>query len=221
MNIGVFGKGKTGAKVIEMLGTTMVYDSQNLPTNKTPLDALIVFIPASGFLENFNLLLTLNCPIIIGTTGIEWTQQMRTKIKENKKTWIFAANFSLGMLLVRKAINQINSLLVLLKDPTITISETHHTDKKDAPSGTALLWNEWLENKAEIKSFRRADIVGTHEAHIETTNEKISIIHEAKDRELFAQGAIWCAKMVSQVPMEFGLHSFESIVDKYLKDRNV
>ncbi len=137
MNIGVFGKGKTGAKVIEMLGTTMVYDSQNLPTNKTPLDALIVFIPASGFLENFNLLLTLNCPIIIGTTGIEWTQQMRTKIKENKKTWIFAANFSLGMLLVRKAINQINSLLVLLKDPTITISETHHTDKKDAPSGTA------------------------------------------------------------------------------------
>ena len=109
----------------------------------------------------------------------------------------------------------------ILNGPEITITETHHIDKKDAPSGTALLWNEWLGSDNEIKSIRESDTIGLHEAKIMTEMEKITITHQATDRKLFAEGALWCAKAVIQLNFESGLYSFENIVDRYLKEKNV
>jgi 4-hydroxy-tetrahydrodipicolinate reductase len=221
MKIGVFGKGKTGQEVIKLLSATHVYDSKNLPDKNVSLDAMIIFIPPKAFINHFDLLLSLKCPLIIGTTGIEWTDEIKEQILRNKKTWVHAANFSLGMLLVRKALSQINSLLSILKDPQINIIETHHTDKKDAPSGTAILWNSWLDNRGQIRSLREGDTIGYHEATILTAKEKITISHEAIDRKLFAEGAIWCANVVVKSKLSTGLYSFESIVDQYSKDQNV
>jgi 4-hydroxy-tetrahydrodipicolinate reductase len=221
MNIGVFGKGKTGSEVIELLDTGFVFDSKNLPSNDNDLDALIIFIPPNAFIQHQQLLLSLTYPLIIGTTGIEWTKELKKQIKQNKRTWIYASNFSLGMLLVRKAIEKMNSLLSILDDPILEISETHHTNKKDAPSGTALLWNEWLGGKSKINSTRQGDVIGLHEARIITEQEKITIKHEALDRKLFAQGAVWCANITTQKDLIPGLYSFEKIVDEYLKEKNV
>ena len=96
------------------------------------------------------------------------------------------------------------------------IEEVHHTDKKDAPSGTALKWRHWSGlAEAEIRSERVGDAVGEHRLILEGATERLALTHQALDRAVFTDGALWAAKKLCQErSLGYGLHRFEDIAQK-------
>jgi 4-hydroxy-tetrahydrodipicolinate reductase len=95
----------------------------------------------------------------------------------------------------------------------------HHIHKKDAPSGTALSWKEWLNKEAEITSAREGDVNGIHELTVSTANERITLKHDALDRALFAEGAIWAAEqLIKNQNLTNGIYTFGQLFDFITKN---
>ncbi len=223
MKVAVIGTGKTGSYV-EKLSHQVIgpFNSKNL-VNVQELkkaDVGVVFTTGEVFLEIFPILLEAKIPMAVGSTGFEWTDDMERQVMRTGTTWIHANNFSLGMNLVKAALTQFNRLMPLLSNPQIKLKEIHHTHKKDKPSGTAKYWAKWLDYDGEITSIREADVMGIHEAVIETELEKISITHEAHDRALFAKGALWAANYLIDTELPSGVFDFQELIEqKFLGDR--
>jgi 4-hydroxy-tetrahydrodipicolinate reductase len=218
MKIAVVGTGKTGGKVAEILDKDAVVFNTSNPVTAEKLkkcDAAIIFVPGDAAGSVIGEVLESGIPAVWGTTGYEWPEDLDKLIKENKTSWIIGSNFSMGMNLVRKAIELLSKESEKLINPDYHIHEVHHTHKKDSPSGTALSWKEWLGRDVKISSERKGDIKGIHTLEIRTENELIQLKHEALDRALFAEGAIWSAKqLLSENHFEPGLYSFSEIFDK-------
>ncbi len=75
---------------------------------------------------------------------------------------------------------------------------------------------EWLKLPCEVTSERKGDVVGLHTLTMETAGEIVRIEHEAKDRKLFAEGALWAANYIYKNRIEPGLHAFQKVVEKHL-----
>ncbi len=218
MKISVIGTGKTGGAIAAMLGESAVtFDSSNKPTahDVAQTDAAIIFVPGSAAEEIVEVMLQAKVPAVWGTTGYQWPDDLPDKVKLNGAKWVIGSNFSMGMNLVRKSLELFGNGSKMLENPEFHIHETHHTEKKDAPSGTALSWREWLNRDANVSSSRMGDVKGIHELHIKTRNESIYLKHEAHDRKLFAEGAIWAAKrLVEDSSIMPGLYPFSELFDK-------
>ena len=85
-------------------------------------------------------------------------------------------------------------------------------DIRDGPSGTALSWERWLGQPAIIRSERRGDVVGTHTLTLKTEYETITLQHEAKNRSLFASGAIRALHWLLEYPSLRGVYTLEELV---------
>lgn len=218
MKISVIGTGNTGGTIAELLDEAAVaFNSSNKPTagKIAQTDAAIVFVPGEAASEIVDVLLQTDVPAVWGTTGYVWPADLPDKVKLAGSKWVIGSNFSMGMNLVRKAIHLFGSGSDLLDSPEFHIHETHHINKKDAPSGTALSWREWLNRDASISSSRIGDVKGTHELHIKTRFESIYLKHEAHDRKLFAEGAIWAAKqLINDQSIMPGVYPFSELFDK-------
>ncbi|MDX1592304.1 MAG: dihydrodipicolinate reductase C-terminal domain-containing protein [Balneolaceae bacterium] len=218
MKISVIGTGKTGSSVVELLGSEAVpFDTSKPPTvdKLSETDAAIVFVPADAAEEISELLLETSIPAVWGTTGYAWPQSLPENVKKAGSRWVIGSNFSMGMNLIRKTLRILGSGSSLLEDAEFHIHEVHHTGKKDAPSGTALSWQEWLGQDAHISSDRQGDVKGIHSLHIKTKYESITLKHEAHSRLLFAEGAVWTAKYLLDHPhIDPGVYTFASIFDK-------
>jgi 4-hydroxy-tetrahydrodipicolinate reductase len=218
MKISVIGTGKTGSSILEYLGEEAVpFNSTNKPTasDVAKTDAAIIFVPGNAAEEVIDVMLDAGIPAVWGTTGYGWPESLPDKVKSIGGKWVIGSNFSLGMNLVRKALHVIGRGSDMLDSPKYHIHETHHTDKKDAPSGTAISWAKWLGRDANISSSRVGDVKGVHELHIKTRNESIYLKHEAHDRKLFAEGAVWAAKkLISDTEIEPGVYPFSELFDK-------
>lgn len=216
--IAVIGTGKTGGAVLNLLGDRgIAFNSENKPTiQKLKETAVaIVFVPGSAAKEVQELLLEAAIPAVWGTTGYEWPSNLPDRVKDAGTKWVIGSNFSLGMNLVRKAIDVLGKGSAMLEDPEFHIHEVHHKHKQDAPSGTALTWKEWLNRDAVISSDRQGDVKGLHELHIKTKNESVYLKHEAHSRDVFAEGAIWTADYLLENPfIEPGLYQFSSIFNQ-------
>lgn len=118
------------------------------------------------------------------------------------------------------AVNLLASLIKtaenVLKNAKITITETHHIHKKDAPSGTALYLNEALGGTGEIKSVRRGETIGIHEVSFENEFDNLTFTHTAKNRKLFADGAVSCAEFIYK--KDNGLYSMQDVVKGITND---
>lgn len=216
--ISVIGAGKTGGKVVEMLGEELhqIFDMDNPVTIEKlqESDAVIIFVPGNAVENLLPKVLEANIPAIWGSTGFSWPKDLDENLKSKNLTWIHATNFSLGMNVIRKAIQTISKNAGILKDPSFKIHEVHHVHKKDAPSGTAISWSEWLDKENEITSDRIGDVNGIHELTIQTETEKIELKHEALDRSLFAEGAIWAAQQsLNQNNLPKGFMAFSTLFD--------
>jgi len=223
MKTAVIGTGKTGSAVLELAGPSAVgFNSRNVPDRNQlkKFDCVIVFVPTDAAIEIRDLLHGLPIRVIWGTTGLQWPSGFQEEVKNYGATWIIGSNFSLGMNLVRRAIQLMGQQSSLLNQPSFSIKEIHHIHKKDKPSGTAISWREWLAKTADIESEREGDVKGIHELKIQTSFESISIKHEAHDRRLFAEGALWTAEQLMIHP-EFGpgWFKFETFFD-YLTQKN-
>jgi 4-hydroxy-tetrahydrodipicolinate reductase len=218
MKIALLGKGKTGSKVLELAKDVEAFDSNNLPTLEklTKHDIIISFLPGEAFSHLIPVLLETKKPVITGSTGFTWPLDFDKTLKERSLTWIYATNFSLGVVVLKQLIQKLHSVDHLFSEKKLSIHEVHHTKKLDAPSGTALSMKEWLREPCEITSERTGDVVGLHTLTLEASGEILRIEHEAKDRRLFAEGALWAANHLYKNKMESGLHAFQRVVEAKL-----
>jgi 4-hydroxy-tetrahydrodipicolinate reductase len=152
-------------------------------------------------------------PLVIGTTGHSPAQRELIEKTAQSVPIIFASNFSVG----------VNALFALtrrageiLREFDVSIVETHHKMKKDAPSGTAKTLAEILktartiENEIPIQSIREGDVVGEHTVIFSGASERLELTHRAASREIFARGAMRAACWITGKPP--GLYSMQHVL---------
>jgi 4-hydroxy-tetrahydrodipicolinate reductase len=219
MKIALLGKGKTGSKVFELHSKDItVFDSSHLPTIEKlkEHEVVISFLPGDAFLGLIPMLVESRVPVVTGSTGFKWPSDFDKTLQEKGLVWIYATNFSLGVVVLKQLIERLHQVSSLFDEKNFSIHEVHHTKKLDSPSGTALSMKEWLKDSCEITAERTGDVVGLHTLKMETPGEIIRLEHEAKDRKLFAEGALWAAKYISNNKLTPGLHSFQKVVENHL-----
>jgi 4-hydroxy-tetrahydrodipicolinate reductase len=164
------------------------------------VDVAIEFSTPEAAPANARACIDARCPVVIGTTG--WYDQrsaIESYARERKGAVLIAANFSIG---VAAFFEIAKAAARLLKQAPFDahIVETHHTAKKDAPSGTAAslakaAQAEWGKD-IPITSVRVGAVPGTHELLFDGPFEQIRIEHLARDRRVFADGALRAAQWI-------------------------
>ena len=159
--------------------------------------------------------------LVIGTTGLDRQTQETVRIFSKKIPIVFTANMSVGVNLVAEVLELLASRLG--QEFKISMTETHHLHKKDAPSGTALMLRNvivdakrWDSAEAgreiEIKSIREGEIVGDHTVLFSGPAEIIEITHRAQSRDVFALGALKAAAFLAKSGKPGKLYSMRDVL---------
>ncbi len=216
MKIALLGYGKMG-KAIEKIALERGHKIVLKVENKSDLlqlkniDIAIDFSTPKAALLNITTCIEKNIPIISGTTGWLGKYDEVVELCKNKKgAFIYASNFSLGVNIFFELNKKLSKLMSKHTDYDVSIEETHHIQKIDAPSGTAItLANQVLENfnkdtwvlgvtdnnnELPIVAKRIENVPGTHFVKYENDIDIIEIKHEAKSRKGFALGAVIAAE---------------------------
>jgi len=157
--------------------------------------------------------------LIIGTTGHNAEERALIENLASKTLVLQAANFSLGILLLRKTLEFVSPQLSNAGFNPLLI-ETHHLHKKDAPSGTALTLAASTSGMTpeKIHSIRAGEVVGDHELVFHGHGEQVRLTHHALTRDLFARGALetalWISEKRAQSPGESGLLSLDDFFEE-------
>ena len=153
----------------------------------------------------------LHCPLIIGTTGLTEKNLITLKTLSTEVPIFYDTNFSIGIRLLRKLITNLPQLTT---EFDISIFESHHSTKKDSPSGTAkTLQADLLGHgiqQVPILSHRGGGIRGIHEIILAGNNEILTLKHEALDRSVFAEGALKAAVWLLKQPQ--GLYNMKHFI---------
>ena len=173
-------------------------------------DVAIDFSIPSAAVENITKCLESGIAVVSGTTGwLEYYGKMVDKCKANNGAFIYGSNFSLGVNLFFELNEHLARLMQNFPKYKTEIKEIHHTQKLDAPSGTAITlanaiiensdYSSWaLEKKKEdellIEAERTDNVPGTHTVYYKNPIDTIEITHTAHSREGFAQGAVIAAE---------------------------
>lgn len=183
MKIQLHGYGKMG-RMVERLAIDAGH------TIAAQGDVSIDFSAPEGVIPNLKKCVENKIPVVIGTTGWEkWIDEAKEIAAEG--TALYAPNFSLGVAAFRTLIEKAIDLLPHADRAGL---EVHHKQKLDTPSGTAREFSETFE--IPFTSLRIGTVIGKHEVMLETTTDRITLTHEAKNREGFALGAIRVAEWI-------------------------
>ncbi|MCK9615470.1 MAG: 4-hydroxy-tetrahydrodipicolinate reductase [Candidatus Omnitrophica bacterium] len=180
-------------------------------------DCVIDFTIAVATLENLPHIVKYKKCAVIGTTGLDMSQQEQLEEASKKIAIVFSPNMSVGVNLLFALAKTAASTLRGYK---VLIEEAHHIHKKDAPSGTAkriaqIINEEGLSCQAEdIRAIREGEIVGDHRIILESEVDRIELFHHAKTRDIFVKGALIAARWV--VNKKTGLYSMDDV----LSDKN-
>lgn len=162
-------------------------------------DVAIEFTEPSAAATNIRACARAGLPVVVGTTG--WYDELDAVIEEVKGldgSMFWAPNFSLGVAVLSAAIEAASSALRGVAGFDVHMIETHHAAKKDRPSGTAAslakIAGRGLGREVSITSVRTGFVPGTHELVIDAAFEQLRLVHEARDRRVFADGAISAAE---------------------------
>lgn len=223
MRIALIGYGKMGKAIEEVAlhrGHEIVIsiDQPNLheftKENLAKAEAAIEFTSPHSAPENVQKLLEFGVPVVCGSTG--WTDQLDTMKKlceEKGGAFAYSSNFSVGVNIFFEVNKKLAALMAPHKEYEVILEEIHHTQKKDAPSGTAITlaeqvltevkrkkqWvNELSDNPEdlEIISQREDPAPGTHSVKYSSVIDTIEIIHTAHNRTGFATGAVLAAEFL-------------------------
>lgn len=162
-------------------------------------------------------------PIVTGTTG--WRDRLeewQAFVAAHSGTWIYGANFSIGMQIFQQIVAMAAQQGVRF-DYDIAGFELHHRAKKDAPSGTAHMLRRVIADAAdgysvEFASTRCGSIPGTHTVLLDSPHDTIELVHRARSRVGFADGAVWAAEQVCVIQ---GVWSFEALVRNYITQEEI
>ncbi len=231
MKLAILGYGKMG-KTIEKLavdkGHEIVYklssDFEEGTLKKA--DAAIEFSVPEAAVENITRCFKEGIPVACGTTGwLDSYNKVLKKCEERNARFIYASNFSVGVNLFFNINKYVAKLMAPWDEYNVSVEEIHHTQKKDAPSGTAISIAEgiikhtdkkdWkLEEDSEgiipITAKREGDVKGTHRVEYSSKIDAISIKHEAHTRDGFAKGAILAAEWLAK--KESGVYTMKDVL---------
>jgi len=218
MNIALLGYGKMG-KIIERIalerGHTIVFKSGRKTTDidLSNTDVAIDFSIPSAAVNNITTCFNNNTPVISGTTGwLENYDKMVDLCNQKNGSFIYGSNFSLGVNVFFELNNYLAKMMNTLKQYNISLEEIHHTQKLDAPSGTAISLAEGIinnsdktawkldstshDNEIPIVAKRIDDVPGTHTIDYTSEVDSIKIEHIAHNRNGFALGAVIAAEWI-------------------------
>jgi len=203
----VLGKGKTGSLVAEVArerghGVRALDINENQQAsaltapNLAGVDVVIDFTTPSAAVENIRAVLALGCRIVVGTTG--WYAQLpelRAIAQRRGGGLLYGTNFSMGV----QKLFRLTAELARIEGYKFSISETHHTSKLDAPSGTAITLKEIISSvqpgiNVPIESHRVGDANGEHIVTARSEHDVIELRHDAHSRRGFAIGAVRAAE---------------------------
>jgi len=215
MKIALLGYGKMG-KTIETIALSrgheiVIKTSKNITSEIIKADIAIDFsVPSAAFGNISNCILN-NVPVISGTTG--WLNNYNKIVdlcKQRKGAFIYASNFSLGVNIFFELNKTLAKMMSTLEDYDVALEEIHHTQKLDAPSGTAITLAEGIvENHNSFHSWqldgnkdkvlpiiakRIENVPGTHNITYKSEIDTIKIEHIAHNRHGFALGAVIAAE---------------------------
>ena len=223
MKIALIGYGKMGKEIEQILiarGHTipLIIDLNNTndldAAHLKEIDVAIEFTTPSSAYGNVVKCLEAGVPVVCGTTAwLDKLPQVEQLCKEKNGAFFYASNYSIGVNIFFEINRRLAQLMNRFGEYDVTIEETHHTQKKDAPSGTAVTLAEGiLENldrkqkwvcgtttvpeELEVVAIRRSVVPGTHTVTYESDVDSLSITHMAKSRRGFALGAVLAAEFL-------------------------
>jgi 4-hydroxy-tetrahydrodipicolinate reductase len=239
IKIAIVGYGKMGKEIeaifdrniFELIGK---YDINNkIQDNMTGIpDVAIEFSTPDSIIPNVEFLASRNINIVCGTTG--WYDHIGTVkelIDKNNTGFIYASNFSLGVNIFFEIVKFTAGIFDKFESYDLAIEETHHNQKIDRPSGTALKLAEILMERIkrkkginkgtpeeitlqregkliDVTSTRLGSVAGIHEVLFDSPADVITLKHSAKSRRGFAEGALLAAKFIHN---KKGFFKFEEI----------
>jgi 4-hydroxy-tetrahydrodipicolinate reductase len=217
MKIALLGYGKMG-QTIERIALergheiVLKKDEFNTYEGLSNADVAIDFSIPTVAVENISSCFYANVPVISGTTGwLDRYDEMAALCEEKKGAFISSSNFSLGVNLFFELNEYLAKMMSKFNSYTVAMEEIHHTQKLDAPSGTAISlakgvienshYTNWTldqakKNQIPIEAVRTGNVPGTHTVSYNSTVDTIEIKHTAHNRDGFALGAVIAAEWI-------------------------
>ena len=211
MNLLILGRGKTGSLVAEVARerghSVEVLCSEDNPGGKAltadrlrGVDVVLDFTTPQAVIPNIIACAAAGATMVVGTTG--WHKQMaqvQELVERSGIGFLWASNFSVG---VNIFFEIARAAAAALRQGYIgRITERHHAQKKDVPSGTAVvlqkILNETGDADVQIDSVREGDTVGMHVMFFDSPNDSMMLVHDAKSRRGFAEGAVRAAEWLA------------------------
>jgi 4-hydroxy-tetrahydrodipicolinate reductase len=222
MNLLLLGYGKTGSLVGEVarerghnVQVLLSRDNQHgralTPDRLRDVEAVIDFTNPDAVLENMQVCIHSRKAIIVGTTGwYQHLEEIEREVKEAGAALLYGSNFSIGVNVFFEIAATAAQAVSHGYSPLVV--ERHHTQKKDAPSGTAVsiqrIVAETGKVKPEINSVREGDTIGTHVLLLDGQDDTMMLVHDAKNRRGFAEGAVRAAEWLKG---KSGFYEFRKI----------
>ncbi len=162
-------------------------------------EVAVEFTTAEAAPENVRVCAAARCPVVVGTTGWDAKRpEVEKFVREVGGAMLAAPNFSVGVAAFMMTVEAAADAMRLAPGFDVHLIETHHAQKKDAPSGTALalarLAAARLGHDVPITSVRTGAVPGTHELVFDGQFEQIRLVHTTRDRRVFAEGALRAAQ---------------------------
>jgi 4-hydroxy-tetrahydrodipicolinate reductase len=207
--LAIVGMGKMGRAIADLAadrGWTVVARLDQAETTAgitrdslNGAEVAVEFTMPSAAAANVRGLIEAGCPVVVGTTGwYESLPYVRKLVTEKSGALLTATNFSLGVNIFEQIAAHAAGLLAASQSFDAHLVETHHSAKKDAPSGTAITLGRAAEGawgkEIPTTSVRTGSVPGTHEFIFDAPFETIRLVHTARDRRVFAEGALVAAK---------------------------
>ena len=222
----LLGRGKTGSLVAEVAAerghsVQVVGEEANREGSAitapylAKFDAIIDFTTPEAVVPNMRAALATGAHMVVGTTGWhEHLRELRALAERRGAGLIYGSNFSIGVQALYKVAHELAQAAPGYK---FRIVETHHVDKKDAPSGTALNLKLALESanphlNVPIESRREGDSPGIHVIEARTDSDIIELRHESFSRRGFAEGAVRAAEWIAT---RQGVFEFRDVYEQF------
>ena len=223
MKIALVGYGKMGKAIEEILlqkGHEVVLRissrtaDEMITANLQKADVAIEFTSPHSAVQNIKKCLDANIPVVCGSTGwLQHWQEVKQYVEDKNGALLYASNFSIGVNLFFELNTHLAMLMSSYEDYDVMIKEIHHTQKKDAPSGTAITLAEQIlqfskqkkkwtnhpsanNDELQIESVRVDPAPGTHIINYSSGIDDIEIKHTAHNRQGFAAGAVMAASFL-------------------------
>lgn len=181
--------------------------------NLKKADVVFEFTQPDAAFKNVSLCFDAAVPCISGTTGwLNKLEEIKKRCKKEQKAFFYASNFSIGVNILFKLNSFLSKIMNNYPNYDVSISESHHINKKDAPSGTAVqIANEIINNISRktnwslkdksaknilVSAHRGGDIPGIHTIKYESDIDYLQIKHSAKNRKGLALGAVLAAEFI-------------------------